>query len=331
MKLYDPFQEFKFDTRTCFLSGEALGAGDTLVQVIPEWMMEHFGLAERPIQMLDERITTYRQLQLPCTAGVAERIHQLDEEIRHAFSEGYEKTARLDQTKLFQWISKIVYGMIYNEIQAGVRQQAMVGEPLNFSQVLVHKFRNLHLMLQSLILPIQFDGPLPFSIQVVKVDNPQDTFSYRDEINTLVFSLRMKDFGIIACLQDNGTNTIYQKDYLEKIGDRTLHPIQFEELCARYFYSAYLFNRLPEYSVMPLPDRIYIEPMPLGDVRMKPFFDVWQVKTFGQVLENFWKPWGYTLFEIIKDPENPMTYLLDGEGALIDGAGLALPLSGNGE
>lgn len=331
MNIYDPFQDFTFDTRTCFLSGEALEQGATFIPVVPEWIMEQYGLAERPIQMLDERVATYQQLQLPCSPQVAARIHQMDEAVRQAFTEGYDKTAFLDPQLLFQWIAKLVYGMIYNEIQAGVRQQAMVGEPLNFSQVLVHKFKNLHLMLQSLILPVQFDGLTPFSLKVVRVDNPSDTFSYRDEINTLVFSMRMKDFGIIACLQDNGTNAIYHHEYLEKLGDRTLHPIQFEELCARYFYSGYLFNRLPEYSVMNTPERVYLEPMSLGDARMKPFFDAWQVKTFGQVLENFWKPWGYTLFEIIKNPEQPMTFLLDAEGEWQNAAAIDLPLTGNSD
>ena len=27
-----------------------------------------------------------------------------------------------------------------------------------------------------------------------------------------------------------------------------------------------------------------------------------------QVLQDFWKPWGHTLFEIIKDPTNPISY-----------------------
>jgi len=30
-------------------------------------------------------------------------------------------------------------------------------------------------------------------------------------------------------------------------------------------------------------------------------------------LENFWKPWGFTLFEIIKDPEHPMSFILNPE------------------
>ncbi len=57
--------------------------------------------------------------------------------------------------------------------------------------------------------------------------------------------------------------------------------------------------------------------MPLADMSMKPIFDHWQNKTYGQVLENFWKPWGLTLFEIIKDPEHPVSFLLDAAGNFV--------------
>lgn len=323
--LYNPFDDFRFDNRTCFLSGERLQSLDEQIQVFPVWLMRRFDLEEKPLKLLDESIRTYKSFKLPCAAAAAERTSALEAQIERAFTSGYEAVRDLDKTALFQWIAKLVYGMIFNEIQIGVRQQMMSGEPMNFSQVLVHKFRNLHAMLQSLIRPVEFDGALPFTIVVTKVDNAENAFSYRDEINTLVFSLRMNDFGIIACLQDNGANGIYHADYIDKVGGHVLHPIQFEELCARFFYSAYLFSRLPEYTVLPTPGMVYIEPMPFSDAAVKPVFDPWQVKTYGQVLENFWKPWGYTLFEIIKDPENPMSFLLDAEGNLRPGAQLDLP------
>src|SRR5690606_26051051 len=106
---------------------------------------------------------------------------------------------------------------------------------MNFSQVLVHKFRNLHLMLQSLIMPIQFDGGMPFTMVVAQVGNPTNTFNYRDEINTLVYSLRMNDFGLIVCLQDNGANGAYHETLVKPLKGQRLHPIQFEELCALFF------------------------------------------------------------------------------------------------
>lgn len=328
MKLYDPFKEFTFDSKSCFLTGKTLSSPEERIQVIPTWLMQEFDLEAKPLKMLDERIVTYKQLTLPCHTDTAEIIYQLEDQVKEAFLGGYEQVSKLDSLVLFQWIAKLVYGMVFVEVQAGVRQQMVNGESMNFSQVLAHKFKNLHLMLQSLIVPMQFDGNRPYTIQVVRVDNPQDFFNYRDEINTLVFSMRMGDFGIIACLQDNGTNGIYNDEFLSKTKDQVLHPIQFEELCGRFFYSAYLFNRLPEYTVLQTPDKVYVEPMSLVEMAMKPIFDSWQVKVFGQVLENFWKPWGYTLFEIIKDPEHPMSFLMDREEAFISKEMIDLSITG---
>ncbi len=322
--LYNPFEDFRFDGNTCFLSGEPLPSADEQIQVFPDWLMRKFDIGDKPFKLLDESLRTYKQLRLPCAKAVAERFSALDRDVEQAFEKGYEAVVEMDRIALFQWVARMVYGVVFNEIQVGIRQQALSGEAMNFSQVLVHKFKNLHLMLQSLITPVQFDG-MPFTLVVAHVDNPVGTFNYRDEINTLVYSLRMHDFGLVVCLQDNGANGAYHEAVVDPLRGKQLHPIQFEELCARFFYSAYLFNRLPVYAVLPTAERVYIEPMPLMDMSMKPIFDQWQVKTYGQVLENFWKPWGYTLFEIIKDPENPMSFLLDGDGNPIDAAGIALP------
>ncbi len=323
--LYNPFKDFRFDNKTCFLSGQPLRSADEEIQVFPHWLMRKFDLENKPFKLLDDSIRTYKQLKLPCATDVAERIAELDRQVAAAFDSGYVAVKDLEATVLFQWVAKMVYGVVFNEIQAGIRQQALSGEAMNFSQVLAHKFKNLHLMLQSLITPMQFDGALPFTVVVIQVANPEQTFSYRDEINTLVYSLRMSDFGLIVCLQDNGTNGIYHEEHLKHIDGQLLHPVQFEEICARFFYSAYLFNRLPEYTVLQTDKKTYIEPMPLADMSMKPIFDHWQVKTYGQVLENFWKAWGFTLFEIIKDPEHPMSFLVDGHGDFIPAQQITLP------
>ena len=305
--IFRPFQRFEFSGKTCFLTGLP---ASVLVPVFPEWMMEQFDLRDKPFKMLDERILTYKDITIPVSEEALLPLQDLEDEISAAFNQGYQAIGQLDEIRLFQWIAKQVYGIIHFEVRAGMRQQKAVGEDFNFSQSLMHKFGNLHLMLQSLVRPIEFEGVLPWTIKVFPVDNPADTYIYRDEINTLVFSLRMADFGLVACLQDNGENAFYHHELLSKLKDRVLAPVQFEEVCARFFYSAYLFNRLPEYSILSTGEAVYIEAMPLRLVNT-PVFDQWQVKTYGQVLENFWKPWGYTLFEIIKDPENPMSFLGD--------------------
>ena len=316
-KLYNPFLDFKFDNKTCFLTGNLLESENQRIQVFPGWMMRAFDLEEKPFKMLDESFLTYKKLQMPCSEDASKALGVIEEKVEEAMNSGFDAVNALDQHTLFCWVAKILYGVVFNEIQVGIRQSVLSGESMNFSQALVQKFRNLHAMLQSVIVPMEFEVTNPFRIEVFEVDNEENTFLYRDEINTLIFSLRMKNFAIIATLQDNGTNAIYHEEVLNKVKGEKLHPIQFEEICARYFYSAYLFNRLPEYTYMETPAKVFIEPMPLNDWTLKPIFDNWVVKTYGQVLENFWKPWGYLLFEIIKNPEQPMSFILDEEGNFI--------------
>lgn len=320
--IFRPFDKYIFSENVCFLTGEP---ASTQQSVFPEWILSQYQLEDKPFKMLDERIVTYRDIKIPVSANAVSAIKTLDDEIKDIFNSGYEAVKQADSLKLFQWIAKQVYGIIHWEVRAGIRQQRAVGEDFNFSQSIAHKFGNLHLMLQSLVRNIEFEGTLPWSIKVFPLNNAPNTFSYRDEINTLVFSLRMNDFGIIACLQDNGESLNYHKDILDKIEEEPLHPVQFEEICARFFYSAYLFNRLPEYTVLPTDEAIYIDAMPLR-ISSRPVYDTWQVKTYGQVLENFWKPWGYSLFEIIKNPEQPMSFLLDENGNVVPSQSLSLPL-----
>lgn len=326
INLYKPFERLNFSKQNCFISGEKLQHSEEEIHVFPIWLMQEYELHDKQFKLLDESMSTYSHMKLPCAAGInKEVLEPLEEEIKSAFLSGYDEVNKLSDLKLFQWIGKMLYGILFNEIRIGIMQQKAKGEEFIFSQSLVHKFGNLHLMLQSLIKPIEFEGNHPWTIKVFKIESKQDLFNYRDEINTLTYSLAMKDFGIIACLQDNGTNAIYHKEILAKVQNNPLHPAQFEEICARFFYSNYLFNRLPEYNVMPTNEAVYIEAMPLMGMSNKPLFDAWQNKTYAQVLENFWKPWGILLFEILKDPENPISHLLDENGVLIPANKVDLP------
>ncbi len=88
----------------------------------------------------------------------------LEAEIAAAFDIGYEAVRNLDELKLFQWAGKLLYGIIFNEVQSGIKLQHSKSEEFNISQSIIHKFSNIHLMLQSLNVPIIFDGFKPYSI-----------------------------------------------------------------------------------------------------------------------------------------------------------------------
>ena len=324
-EIYSPFTGFNFSNRYCFLTGAALTSEEEKIQVFPPWLMSRYQLQDKPFKMLDESMSTYNDIKIPCSENVSEAfLDPLEQEIADAFEIGYHAVKNLDEVKLFQWAGKLLYGIIFNEIQSGLKLQHAQGEEFNISKSVIHKFSNLHLMLQSINLPLVFEDFCPWSIFLFKVDNNPEEFGYRDEINTLTFSLRIKDFGLIICLQDNGANKKYHQEILERIQNEHLHPIQFEEFCGRVFYSAYLFNRLPEYNVLPAGDNIYIEAMPLRGISSKPLFDHWVNKTYGQVLESFWKNWGFLLLEIIKNPEEPMSFLFNPDGRFITASAIEL-------
>lgn len=308
--IYQPFKNFDFKYKNCFLSGDTFSTPITEIGILPEWLLKVANFSgEEQIKLLDESIRSYNSLKVPCNTEVLTHfIAPLEEKISNAFSKGYEGVSRLEEVELFRWIGKFMYSLIYVEMNAAVRQQQLSADGVNMSQGLMHKFGNLHTMIQGIYTDVVFEDFTPWSIVVVPLEQHDTAFSFRDEINTMTFSLKLKDFGIIACLQDNGTNKKYHQELLEQIGNNALSPQQFEELCARFFYSAYLFNRLPEYAILPVEGSIYIDAMPLRGTLNKAIFDHWQHKTYAQVLQDFWKPWGHTLFEIIKDPTNPISY-----------------------
>jgi hypothetical protein len=311
--LYQPFKNFDFNNDKCFLSGDSFTTPLINVNVLPDWLLQMANLTgNEQIKLLDETIRSYKSLVVPCNSTVYDQfVSPLEDKIALAFGKGYRGVSALPEQDLFNWIGKLMYSFLYIEMQGAIRLQQLSGDGMNMSQGLMHKFGHLHTMLQSIYREVAFEDFTPWSIMVVPLAETDTNFSFRDEINTLTFSLKFKDFGIIACLQDNGTNKRFHQEIIESIKDKKLSEQQFEEIAARFFYSAYLFNRLPEYTIMPVEGVIYIDAMPLKGSQHKALFDVWTHKTYAQVLENFWKPWGHTLFEIIKDPSAPMSYFED--------------------
>jgi hypothetical protein len=156
---------------------------------------------------------------------------------------------------------------------------------------------------------MDFKGLKPWTIRVFKVKYSKDVFNYKDETNNLNFSLSMNDFGIVACLQDNGSVGKKLDELTNKIGSQTLHPIQFEELCARFIYSNYLLTSYASYTVSSTEKSVTVESIPLAAKDNEPLFDYWDDNMYGQVLANYWKPWGLTMKEIITFPNPPISYI----------------------
>lgn len=312
VSLFNPVENLHFDPKACFLTGIDLDTEDESVSVFPDWILDRFALKEKRFRMLDQvTAIQYQDLRLPCSAQVKGALSQLEEEARNAFAQGYDEVKKIPEERLFQWMGKIVYGVLYSDLCLEISRAAKKskGKEFKLSPLLKERFGKFHLMLQSLVAPIGFAGLRPWSIRVVKLKYSRDIFNYKDEPMNLNFSLGMNGFGIVACLQDNGAVGINQQQIIDKIGEKVLHPIQFEELCARFLYANYLLKYGAKYRIHSSKEKIIIEGIPLEGTSADPLFAPWDDNMFAQVLAGYWEPWGYTKNDIITLPDSPISFL----------------------
>lgn len=314
MELYDPFDKLSFSPTECFLCGKKTDGLTEQSPVFPAWLMKKYNLYEMPFKLLDESMTTYEAMKTPaCSKCDRDYLQELELKISKGFDIGFDGVSALDELTIFHWFSKILYGIIFIELQAAFTQHEG-DEPLGISPSLLSKFRNLHLLLQSLRMPLVYEDFQPWSLVRVKLSTESNVFDYRDEMATMIFSLAIKDAGILICLQDHGKNLEYHGALLKKINGKTLELMQFQELCALFYYSAYLFNPIAQYLILPPAgnnNEYSLSPQPLEGVGLRALFNPWDTKVYAQVLEAFWKPWNITKDEIRTNPEKAMTKFIE--------------------
>lgn len=310
LQLYNPFETYHFDDHTCFLSGDDLTGNDEVITVFPEWVLDRFDYRDKKFEMMDSvNHTTYGSMTLPCSDRVKNAFEKLDLEIKEAFDKGFEAVNSLDSQKLFLWSGRMVYGILYHEMLLEKNRADEQEIKFELSDTLKERFGYFHLMLQSLISPVHFTQNKPWSIMVVQLKYSKDIFNYRDDAINLIFSLGINGFGIIAILQDNGVLYNEYKEILSKTKGHVLHPIQFEELCARFLYSNYLLQYSKKFKITGDGKSISIDALPVVQQGSKPIFRPWKDKIFGQVLHDYWSPWGFTEKEIFGSQSIPVSFL----------------------
>jgi hypothetical protein len=311
MTLYNPFEEMDFHSDRCFLTGEKTNARSRGISVFPEWILERYNLHDQTLTMLGDNRVKYRDLKLPVSVQAFDACERLEKSIRQAFTNGYDAVRDLPELLLFQWMAKLMYGVLYHDFAYALESHKEKGKSFKLSPLMQDKLTKLHLLLQSVLVPMEFNGFVPWSIQVLNVNYSKDVFNYKDETHNLNFSLGMNGFGIVACLQDMGENNVFHQDIISKITALKLHPIQFEELYSRFMYSNYLLNRTAEWDMETQADKLVFKSVAFDPTISKPLFRKWEDKMYAQVLANYWKPWGLGTKDIVRFPHSPISYLVN--------------------
>lgn len=253
-KLYTPFENMSFEEDSCFLCGIKLTDDNkTEEHVIPKWLQNRYDLWNEKITLLNGTTLPYRMLKIPCCQSCnGTYLSKIENTIRKGVEGGYDVFRDIDKLTIFQWISKIFYGLLFKELSLDIdRRDKNKGTII--TPELLDRFKMLHTFLQSVRLPIEFHDFKPWSIHIVEgivSDNNEENFHYIDGFHFLTFSIKMGDILIIANLQDNGLHEENFNGYYQKLEGCKLNYVQFLELATKNQYSAFLLKHRPTYMIV---------------------------------------------------------------------------------
>ena len=316
--LYDPFEGMQFGPGRCFLTGQPVGPADT-ISVFAGWLQATYGLAERPLYLLDQSQTTYAALRLPLAPELRPRLEALETEIQAASQAGPAALRALPPARLWQWLAKMFYGIFVTEL---LQQQAPLIKPqypLAENAQLVQRFRAFFQLLQGLRVPTDYADFVPGSVFVLEADAVYEApaFEMDDDLNTLVFSVKLGQLVIVATLVDIGLIAQAMRQVYTD-AQLPLHPAQVAEFKARAYYAAYLLAVVPDiYLRRPTPAdapgaELVLDAL-IDDVTSA-IFNPWDNLGYGHTLTGLWPRWGLTEAQILANPFQPLSLLYDAAG-----------------
>jgi hypothetical protein len=264
----------------------------------------------------------YRLLTIPCCKTCNNiNLSSLETDIKAAFDGGLAEFRKLDELRVYQWLCKIFYGILFKELSLYYdRRNPSLGTIM--TPEFLERHRNLHAFMQSVRMPFQFPAEKPWSIFIVETMTDPITelnFTYHDNVVGLTFSIRMGNIGVIASLEDAGAQKMYHEDYFEKLNGIELHPIQFDELAAKVAYKAMLLNRVPKYMNI-LPEKeggeVYVVALNIHGYSTASVFDEWDQRVYAKMLASYWAGYGLELSDIFKEPGMVLTLIENDDGSI---------------
>lgn len=302
-----------FGFSTCFLCGRRLDEKNRANEhVIPKWIQKKFKLANQQLRLLNGTTIPYRQLTIPCCYICNNRLLQpIEKKMSSAVDQGAKSVRAMDPQDVFIWLGKMFYGLLYRELFLPWDRSGKIKGQI-ISKGLLKQYEMHHLFLQSVRVPMRFEGFFPASILVVSTQEPHDPrfgWDFRDELRTMCIGCRIGKVGILGILQDGGA----QKQFfpLLKLAGRNLHPIQFLEVTAQVTYKAMLMNRVPKYVIIDSEPKRVIQ-TPLQGFSAKPIFDDWNQEHYAQVLCQIT---GVPVGRLFRPPDQVLTWLRNPDGS----------------
>lgn len=298
----------------CFLCGEKYPSDQlTKEHVVPKWLQRNLGLFNQQLRLLNGTLIRYRALTVPACAvcnGIA--LSRVEDRLARAMPGGADAVRALGHELLYVWVAKLFFGMLYAEGLLPINRAAPREGPIAPQEVL-DGFDHLHLLMQAARTNIIFHGDetnfhssiLVFSTQ--QHPDPAHRFMYRDDLNYGCIAVRLNTVSLI-CVTDGGAQERLAEEVMPAVLRHNLHPLQFEEVCAKVFMKARTMTRSPKYLHAFTPSLTQVIQMPLAGLSERPMFGDWDQDEYGRMLASFT---GLPLDKVSPGGGKVMTWLED--------------------
>ncbi len=280
----ESFLKKHLNNNHCFLCGTSLTSKTRSDEhIIPAWLQKEHNLRDSRLTLLNHTSIPYRKLVIPCcTTCNNEPLSTMEKDVSRLLSGTFRKPTPHEEFRLFQWCSKILYGLLHREMMLLADQRNNLAGSI-VRKSFLENLTTFHHFMTSIRRPFSFVDFVPYSLFTVETltfDDPKRNFDYLDFIvigpkggltAVLVLAIRVQNFGVICIHNDNG----YQKAHFQEEFDRylgiPLHPIQFLELACKAAYKHSLLSFIPQYfSVADEPInsevRVFQTSFPKGEI-----------------------------------------------------------------
>jgi len=251
----------------CFLCGCSLDDGTRSDEhVIPKWLQAKYRLWDQRLVLLNDTDIPYRQLLIPCCARCNnEPLAELENEVSILLLQPFRSLTTVEEHRVFQWCSKILYGLLHREMMLQVDRTGR-SEGTIIKQEFLEGLTTFHHFMTSIRSPMRFEGFVPYSLFVAETltySTAAKNFDYFDFIVmgrpddltlVLCLAIRVEHYGIICVFQDNGFQRLHFKDQFDRFTGVPLHPIQFLELACKSACKHSLLSFSPKYHSLVSPD-----------------------------------------------------------------------------
>lgn len=295
----------------CFICGIKLdSANNSKEHVFPKWLLSKYQLYDHQIGQLNGSGQFYRTLKVPCCIKCnGSLLSPVEKRISEVFSGGFDNFKNnLSDKDLFIWLSKIYYGILYNESLKPANPREPNGKRI-VDPRFVEYLGLLHFLLQTVRGLVEWGDRNPATIFIYRCLTSSESelnFDYLDYNGLPVLGIRIGDIGIICLFEDWGSSYNIRNDHLSAAERISLHPTQFREVFVRWL-EIYLNSEVKHSYLISENEIMQVIPIFLKARREADF----NVERYVSHLARYWD---VETSDILNANKAVITYLIDNAG-----------------